>query len=206
MDRSNLTKILMFVTVSVLLFSTLTISGCIDEDDEGTVGIPEGENPDGTVHDDHVNASVPIMNTYDEPKQIVMKFEIGTEEDGRYSEMKFITLPENSVEVYYQIVDIPENETADFVDTEIIVQYEEIKVVKVDGESLEGSAIVNATIANTKFDSERLLVEFTVITEDEIYSEKKGVDVTRSSIDVYTAELEFPIDETAVDFDVKIIS
>jgi|GEM_PF-2705662 len=204
MDRPNITKILMIFTVSILLLSSLSFSGCLDEDEGGIVGIPEGEDPDGTIHDDHVNASVPIMNTYDEPKQIVMKFEIGTEEGGRYSEMKFITLPENSVEVYYQVIEIPESETPSFVDTEIIVGYDEIKVIEVDGETSEGFAQVNATIANTKFDSERILVEFIATTEDEVYSQKEGIDVSQSSVDVYTADIE-DVPPNVVDFDAQII-
>ena len=194
----------MIFTVSILLFSTLSISGCLGEDDEGIVGIPEDEDPDGEVHDDHVEVFVPIMNTYEEPKQIVMKFEVGTLEDGRYSEIKFITLPEDSVEIYTQVVEIPEDEKPKYIDTEIIVEYDEVKIIEVDGDASEGSAQVNATIANTKFDSERILVEFIATTEDEVYSQKKGIDVSQSSIDVYTADIE-DVPLNVVDFDAQII-
>ncbi len=206
MNRSCKNKVLLIFTVLILIFSTLTLSGCLNDDDgEGIVGIPEGEDPEGEVHEDHVEVLVPIMNTYEEPKQIVMKFEIVTEEDGRYSENKFIVLPEDSVEVYHQVVEIPENETPNLVDTEIIVWYEEIKIVEVGGESSEGSAVLHTRIANTKFDSERILVEFIVTTEEDIYSEKKRIEVTESSMEVYTAQVEVHPEEVLVDFDAQII-
>ncbi len=195
----------MVFTVSILLFSTLSFSGCLDEDEEGVVGIPEGEYPEGEDHDDYVEVFIPIMNTYEELKQIVMKFEILTKEDGRYSEMKLITLPEDSVEMYSQVVEIPDNETPAFIDTEIIVGYEEIKIVDVEVESSEESAVLNATIANTKFDSERILVEYIVTTEEDIYSEKKRIEMSENSMDVYTAQVEVPPEEALVDFDAQII-
>jgi len=204
MSKSNHYRLVSMIVVVVLILASVFLSGCLN-DDGGTVGIPEGENPEGDIYEDHVEIFVPIMNTYEEPKQIVMKFEVGTEEGGRHSEMKYITLPEDSVDVYNQIVDIPENETPDFVDTEIIVWYEETKIVEVDGEYSEGNAALNATIANTKFESERVLVEFIVTTEEDIYSEIEELDVAKSSMEIYTEDVGIPPDEDPVSFDAQKI-
>ncbi len=203
MTMSSKSKVFMTFTVILLLFFNLNFSGCLGEDQEEIVGIPEGATPDGTIYDDHVNASVPIMNSYDEPKQIVMEYEIGTEEGGRYSESKFITLPKGSQDIYYQIVSFPENETPDYVDTEIIVGADEIKVIEVSGEGSEGYALVNATIANTKFESERSRFDFKVFTDEDVHEEQKIIDVSESSIETYTRELDIPPDENPVDFEVQ---
>ncbi|MBS3782049.1 MAG: hypothetical protein KGY68_05515 [Candidatus Thermoplasmatota archaeon] len=204
MDRMDKIKILMIFSISILLLSALSFSGWFEDDEGGVVGIPEGEDPEADIHEDYIEISVKIMNTYEEPKQIVMKFEVGTVEGGRYSENQFITLPESSRELYSQVVEIPVNETGDFVDTEIIVNEDETRIIDVRGESYDGSATINVTIANTNFDSEKVLIEFIVKTENGVYNEKKSIKVSKSSVEVHQGEVEIPSDETPIDFDVQI--
>ncbi len=201
-NRNTLT-VIFIILVLMITFSSL---GCLEDgEEERVVGIPEGEEPEGKDHGDYVLASVPVMNTYGEEKQIVLKFEIITEEEGHYSENKFVTLPKDSVEIYTQEVDIPEEEIPSIIDAEIVVSYDEIDLVEVDGQRSEDGALINAAIANTKFESERTRLEFEVTTDIDVYIEQKIVDVEESSLHTFSKEIDFSEDEELVDFDVQKI-
>ncbi len=192
------------LVILVLLVTSASI-GCLEEGDreEGVVGIPEGETPEGEDHGDHVLVYIRIMNTYEEQKSIVMKFEIMTEEGGHYSNMKFINLPEDSLDLYTQEVDIPEDETPSLIDTEILVEDDEIDIVKVEGDESERGVLINATIANTKSESERTRFEFEVMTEENVYNEQKVIDLDERSLELYSKEIEIPEEEKPIEFNVR---
>lgn len=192
------------VIVILLLSSALLLSGCTSSDQEDVVGIPKGEEARGDFYkeENRANISVPILNTYDEPKEIVMKFVVITAEYNRYSELKKIRLPEKSQQEYYQEIHVPENETNEFI-AEIIVAEDEVGIVEVEGEQLDGEALVNTTIANTNFDSKDVTVNFEVITKEGKSSERKQLTLLENSMDEYSQKIS--IDGTPEEYNAEII-
>lgn len=202
MDKS---KVLMFFSILILILSSLSFGGCLDDKEDGVVGIPEGKDPQADINESHVEITVEIMNTYEEQKHIVMKFKVGTLEERRYSKNQFITLPKDSQEEYSQVVEIPKNATAKFVDTEIIVNEDETKIIDVKGESNDASAIVNATIANTNSEQQDITIRFEVESYQSEYAEIKKIDLPESSMDEYFQKIDIPDNETIIDYRAEII-
>ncbi len=195
-------KSVTILIVFFLLSSASLLSGCISSDQDGMVGIPEDEEPRGDFYrnENRAEISVPLLNTYDEPKEIVVRFEVITAENNRYSELKKIRLSGNSQEVYTQEIYIPENETDEFL-AEIVVAEDDIGIVEVRGEPFEDNVLINATVANTNFESKDVTIRFEVTTDDGTEkSETKQVNLPENSMDEYYQNIYF--DETPEEFDV----
>ncbi len=192
----------------LLLLSASLLSGCITSDQK-IVGIPGGEEVRGDFYreDNRAEISVPILNTYDEPKEVVVKFEVITPENERYSELDKIRLPENSQHEYSQEIYLPEDEeeTEEFL-AQIIVPEDDIGIVEIEGDQIknEDDVLMNVTIANTNFDSEDVILKFEVITEEgNVESEMKEVTLPENSIDDYSQKMH--VGETPENYTAKIL-
>ncbi len=201
----NAKRGLCLLAVVLLLFSALILSGCTTEP-EGVVGVPEGEDARGDYFSDEsrVVVYIPILNTYNEPKEIVVEFQVFTEEENHYSETKVIRAPERSDEEYSKEIFIPEEETAVDFKAEIIVSEDEVKIIETEGESSDEEAFVNVTIVNTNFDPKKVVVEFQVVTEyGGVESEIVHITLAENSMDEYSQKLY--IDATPKEYHAEII-
>lgn len=199
-------KIRTFATAFLLILSAVLISGCMG-DQESQVGIPSDAELewDYDQEENRVEMTVPIRNTYEEPKDIVVQFMVITSEENRYSEIEILRLPEDSKEEYSHSIDIPKNETANSVDARILVWEDEVGIVDVSGEDLGRRAVVNATIANTNPEQENITVRFEAETEQSEYVGIKRVNLPKSSMDEYSQRLDIPNGETVIDYRAEII-
>lgn len=201
--KTELSTIMVLV---ILLLSASLLSGCTTDEREGVVGIPAGEDADGDFYSEENRAEifVPILNTYDEPKEIVVRFKVITTEQNHHSELKMIRLPENSQEVYSQEIYVPEGEVGEFFDAEITVAEDEVGIVEVRGEQVDDHALINATVANTNFEPKEVTLSFEVITEDG-NKESKTMQVTSSENSMEDHSQKIPLDRALEDYHVEIV-
>ncbi|MEF8873193.1 MAG: hypothetical protein V5A88_00820 [Candidatus Thermoplasmatota archaeon] len=200
------TRLGALLVVVFLILSGSLLSGCTSNEERGVVGIPKGEDAEGDFYREENRAEifVPILNTYKDPKEIVVKYQVITEKQNRYSELKKIRLPETSEEVYSQEIHVPEGEVAEFFDAEIIVSEDDIGIVKVRGERVDDEALINATVANTNFDSKEATLNFEAVMEEgNVEWEKKDVTLPKNSIDEYSQRIR--VDGTVEDYRVEIV-
>ncbi len=202
----NKRKFSVLILTIFLITSTSLMSGCISSEQENVVGIPEDEEPRGDFYKAQNRAEifVPILNTYEEPKEIVVKFEMITGLGNRYSELKKIRLPANSQQEYSQEIHIPENETEDFL-AEIIVSEDETGVVEIEGDPAEDHdyVLMNVTAANTNFEPKEVTISYEVVTEEgKERSEMKQVTLPETSMEEYTQKI--PMEGTPEEYRAEI--
>ncbi|MFP3872559.1 MAG: hypothetical protein ACLFVL_06730 [Candidatus Aenigmatarchaeota archaeon] len=192
----------------ILLLSTSMLSGCTTDEQEDVVGIPKDESASGDFYseEDRAEIFVPILNTYDEAKEIVVRFKVTTKNNNQYSELKKIRVPANSKEVYSQEIEVPEREEGQFFDAEIVVPEDEVKIIEVGGRHLDNrsEAVVNATIANTNFERKDVSVNFKAIMETgEVESEKISITLRKNSMEIHSHTVS--VDGTPEDYNAEIM-
>ncbi len=200
-------KLLSSIVVVVLIFATVFLSGCTEEH-EGQVGIPGDAGSIGDYHEEEnrVEITIPIWNTYDEDKSIVVRFMVETLEENVYDGIEMLELPADSEDEYSHSINIPEDESPEDVEARILVWEDEFGIVEVSGEHLENSALVNVTIGNTLYEEEEIAIQIEVETEEDIYRRvKSGVNLPETSMEEYQEEITIPEGEEPVDYSAEII-
>lgn len=197
-------KMMTFATVILLILSSVILSGCSTEN-EKVVGIPSDAELEKEyyIEENRAEITVPILNTYKESKNIVVRFMVITEQETRYLEINMLTIPGNSHEDYSQSIDLPENETPDFYDANILVSEDEVGIIETTG-NYEETATVNASIANTNPEEVNVEVLFKVITEQNVYHQTKSISLPESSMDVYQQDFVLREGEEPVEYESEI--
>lgn len=195
-------KLSTIMFVVLLLFSSLALSGCTGDQDK-TVGLTDAGGD--FVEGENATVYATLLNSYEEDKQVVVSFSVLTEEGGNHSEMRILKVPAGSEKEYLQNITIPPDETPQDYDVRIVVGEDEVGLTDLEGNSITKDLTqINATIANTNFESGDIVARFEVRTENDTYTKKKSLRLPKSSMDEYSQKISIPSDENPTEYDVQI--